>query len=371
MSEPSESIAPARCVGIVGDDAERLALDARQRRHHAGPEGAAQLQHRAFVAQRLDDIAHVVDAQPVLRERRGAAAAGRRARQSGSAPWKYDRYFLATATASASSSTAMSTMPLGTCTLIGPTSSGANTPRLPPSIIAGPPMPIDEFLVAITTSQQPRSAALPAKQRPELMPTSGDEPRQPAEEVEGHGVEAGDRLHVDVARPAAAAFGEEDQRQALLLDDLEQPVLLVMVGLALGAGEHRVVVVRDGHAALSRAEQRAVDAADAGDQPVGRRAARSGLRACGACAAPRSRRRRIRRSCRDRPGRRRSAAPCAGWSCAAAPRRRAACRRASCARRSRYSARSGRMWSRSIFSSAAAPFTSTSASSTNSSAWPS
>ena len=98
------------------------------------------------------------------------------ARHSGSAPWKYDRYFLATATASASSSTAMSTMPLGTCTLIGPTSSGANTPRLPPSIIAGPPMPIDEFFVAITTSQQPRIAALPAKQRPELMPTSGEEP---------------------------------------------------------------------------------------------------------------------------------------------------------------------------------------------------
>ena len=68
---------------------------------------------------------------------------------------------------------------------------------------------------------------------------------KPAEDVEGHGVEAGHRLHVDVARPAAAAFGEEDQRQALLLDDLEQPVLLVMVGLALGAGQHRVVVVRD------------------------------------------------------------------------------------------------------------------------------
>jgi hypothetical protein len=37
-------------------------------------------------------------------------------------------------------------------------------------------MPIDEFFVAITTSQLPRMAALPAKQRPELMPTSGDTP---------------------------------------------------------------------------------------------------------------------------------------------------------------------------------------------------
>ncbi len=38
-------------------------------------------------------------------------------------------------------------------------------------------MPIVEFFVAITTSQQPRIAALPAKsKRPELMPTSGAEP---------------------------------------------------------------------------------------------------------------------------------------------------------------------------------------------------
>ena len=39
-----------------------------------------------------------------------------------------------------------------------------NTPRPPPSIIAGPPMPMLESSVAITTSQQPSSAALPAKQ---------------------------------------------------------------------------------------------------------------------------------------------------------------------------------------------------------------
>ena len=69
--------------------------------------------------------------------------------------------------------------------------------------MAGPPMPIDEFFVAITTSQQPSRAALPAKQRPELMPTSGDTPLKRPEDVKRHGVEAGDRLHVDVARPAA------------------------------------------------------------------------------------------------------------------------------------------------------------------------
>ena len=37
-------------------------------------------------------------------------------------------------------------------------------------------MPMFEFAVAITTSQQPSSAALPAKQRPELIATSGTSP---------------------------------------------------------------------------------------------------------------------------------------------------------------------------------------------------
>ena len=35
-----------------------------------------------------------------------------------------------------------------------------------------------EFAVAITTSQQPSSAALPAKQRPELIPTRGTKPER-------------------------------------------------------------------------------------------------------------------------------------------------------------------------------------------------
>src|SRR3569833_2012779 len=67
-------------------------------------------------------------------------------------------------------------VPLDCITLIGPSSSGRNTPRPPPSTIAGPPMPSAESLVAMITSQQPRIAALPAKQRPEFTPTSGTVP---------------------------------------------------------------------------------------------------------------------------------------------------------------------------------------------------
>ena len=71
---------------------------------------------------------------------------------------------MAAATASASSATRRSTTPFAYCTSIGPTSPGSYTPSPPPSIIAGPPMPMLESSVAITTSQQPSSAALPAKQ---------------------------------------------------------------------------------------------------------------------------------------------------------------------------------------------------------------
>ena len=53
---------------------------------------------------------------------------------------------------------------------------GPTPPSPPPSIIAGPPMPMLEPSVAMTTSQQPSMAALPAKHRPEVMPTKGTRP---------------------------------------------------------------------------------------------------------------------------------------------------------------------------------------------------
>ena len=54
----------------------------------------------------------------------------------------------------------------------------------------GPPMPMFEPAVAITTSQQPRRTALPAKQRPDVIPTSGTRPLRRAKN-EGHHVKAG------------------------------------------------------------------------------------------------------------------------------------------------------------------------------------
>ena len=42
--------------------------------------------------------------------------------------------------------------------------------------MAGPPIPIELPSVAMMTSQQPSSAALPAKHQPEAIPTSGTRP---------------------------------------------------------------------------------------------------------------------------------------------------------------------------------------------------
>ena len=89
--------------------------------------------------------------------------------------------------------------------------------------------------------------------------------------VERHAVESRDAQAVGVAGASAAAFGEEDHRQARLLRDFEHPVFLAMVLLALRAGEHGVVVRHQDALRLGFLEQIAVDASDPRDHSVGRR----------------------------------------------------------------------------------------------------
>ena len=92
----------------------------------------------------------------------------------------------------------------------------------------------------------------------------GHEPGQPAPQREGEAVEPRHPGAVGVARSAAAAFGEEHDRQPLPLDDLEEAVLLAVVLQPLRAGEDGVVV-------RQHRRRVAVDGADAGDEAVGRR----------------------------------------------------------------------------------------------------
>ena len=124
----------------------------------------------------------------------------------------------------------------------GPARRARRRPRPPPSIIAGPPMPMLESSVAITTSQHPSSAALPAKQYPAAIPTSGTRPLRRREKIKRAAVEARHHRHVDIPRSSPASLREQHHRQPAALGDLEQPVLLLVAAHALGAGEHHVVI---------------------------------------------------------------------------------------------------------------------------------
>ena len=86
---------------------------------------------------------------------------------------------------------------------------------------------------------------------------------------EGVGVERDPGPRVVVARPAAAAFREEDERQHVAVRQVEQAVLLVVVAAALGAGEDGVVVGEHHRPRPLVVEEVAVDRGGAGDHTVG------------------------------------------------------------------------------------------------------
>jgi hypothetical protein len=73
LSAPVAVDRAGEVVGVVGEHADRAALDASERGDHAEPEVAAQLEHRALVEHRVDDRAHVVAALAVLGDRTAQA----------------------------------------------------------------------------------------------------------------------------------------------------------------------------------------------------------------------------------------------------------------------------------------------------------
>ena len=149
---------------------------------------------------------------------------------------------------------------------------GAYWPRPPPSIMAGPPMPMLAPSVAMTTSQQPSRAALPAK-------NTG-----PRDADQGDGAAEGgrNRWKARASKPdtpgASVSPGRPPPPSAKsttgsgpTLGELEEPVFLAVVLEALGPGQDGVVV--GGHH-----DRPTVDAPDPADQAVGRRAGDEGRR---------------------------------------------------------------------------------------------
>jgi len=89
----------------------------------------------------------------------------------------------------------------GTCTERGPISSGAKMTQSPTGDHGRPAIPIDASAVAMITSQQPSSAALPAKQRADTIPppTSRHQTAEATEERKQPAVKPGHHRMVGVA----------------------------------------------------------------------------------------------------------------------------------------------------------------------------
>ena len=283
LSEPSASSAPDRCLGSFAITPTGAALDPRERgeRRCGRTPGAAPARSRCRRACAAG------------RARRGRAS-GRRGSRRAAAPGRRRTSRRARAPEVGEEALARPRPPpprRPRRTSITPLrllhARPARPPRArsepspPPSIIAGPPIPMLASGVAITTSQQPSSAALPAKQRPETIPTRGTRPRQPRERVEARDDEVEQLGRVGVARPPAAALGEQHDRQPVALGELQQAVGLAVVADPLRAGEDRVVVGED-RGALGR--RRVADRRSRSRRPASSRSApRSERRA--RCAA--------------------------------------------------------------------------------------
>lgn len=76
LSAASESMASPRCFGLLAMRPNGRPFDADEGGHDARAKTAAQFEDRTFVGQRVDDVADLVDTQPVLPGSRGAAVAG-------------------------------------------------------------------------------------------------------------------------------------------------------------------------------------------------------------------------------------------------------------------------------------------------------
>ena len=306
---------------VVGDDADGRPSTRIRAVIMPTPKSRRSSSTESVSASVVDHRAHVVDAQPVLGDRRGAAAAGRRTPSRRRRPGSRTGTCCAARTASASSATAMSTTPFGACTLMGPTSSGRNTPRPPPSIMAGPPMPMFESAVAMMTSQQPSSTALPAKQRPEVMPTSGTSPLSRPKHVGTPGRVAGSPRRTTLRRcrrgAPAAALGEEHDGQPSLLGQSRT--------CGPSSGGSSCPGCRPAPCSRTTSRRSARSVRRTGRRSRWPRPMTIPSPACvpiSSSTVPcrplrrRSRASRTRRTCPGRTGRRCSRAPCAGRSCA-------------------------------------------------------
>ena len=312
---------------IVGNDADRLSFDPRQRGNHARAKAAPQLQHRLVVGQGFDDPAHVVDAKAVLWNRHAQQALVR-AGPVGEGALKIRKVFLrhgdgllvvvhqhvdhAVAVLRCRRSDIFGRIDAETSAFDhrGPAHADVRGLRRDHDVAA--------------TEQR----GIPSKTAAGIHADERNLSGELSEVLKGSAIEACHDRMVRVAWPAAAALGEKDDGKPPLLGELEHAVLLQMIHRALRPGEHGVVVRHDDTLRARLPKGRPVHAADACDHPVRGRPPDRARRWIAAASGQRSPGRRTRPAFPRRRGRRRFRARCAGRFCDASPPRPGGSRRA-------------------------------------------
>ena len=265
---------------VVGEDADGLALDAGQRRHHAEAEVAAQLEHGAGVGEALDDGADVVGAQPVGRDDRaqhalvGARPLGQRALEVAEVLLGHGHALGLVAHADVDD--AAGQLHVDGADLVGREHAEAaafdhgRAAHADVRVLGG-----DDHVagaeeggvageaVAGVDADRGHHAVQPGHRRERgrdqraAQPPGCRRPRWPPV-----------RLPPVPARPPPPSV-KKTTGQAPGPGDLQHAVGLRVVDRALGAGQHRVVVGQHRRACRRRAELGAVDAADAAHHAVG------------------------------------------------------------------------------------------------------
>jgi len=226
---------------IVGDDPHRVPFNARKRGHHAAPEARAQLKRGIGVGDDLDGSVDVVGAPPVLGHDvaqrylvRHFPVRGRALKERERVLRKAERIGLV---GRGDIDHAVLHLDIERPDLVGVHHSEASALDHRRAAHADARVRRRDDQVGAAEERRVAREA-PARRDPDSRHHTGE----PCPQCERHHVETGDHGVVGVTGPSPAALGEEHDRHAAPLDDLEEAVLLAMPHHALGAGEHCVIV---------------------------------------------------------------------------------------------------------------------------------
>src|SRR5579872_7507558 len=256
---------------IVRDESDRTPLDTNQCGDHAESEVAAQLQHRSGIGERLNDGAHIINAETILRNdvAQDALVGAFPLRQRPLEIRKilFGDFYCFGFVLDRDVDHSVGHLHIDGADFLG--TEDAEPAAFDHRGTAHPDVGILRRDDDVATSKQ-RGIAGEASTR--IDADQRHQPGQAAPVAEREAIEACDADAVGIARTTAAAFGKEHYRQLLLLGDLEHAILLAVILLTLRAGEHGVVVRHQDTVGFRLIlEQVTVDGADARNHSVGGR----------------------------------------------------------------------------------------------------